>query len=317
MRRALLLLAVVAVAVVLATSGLAWAADITGTEGNDIIVGTVAPDKIEGLGGDDTISGLDDNDSVYGGPGNDSLYGGNEVDIAIAQDGDDALRGGDGNDKIFGGSGADLLRGGVGDDTIDDGPADDAALDDIVGGAGNDDIVTLNSPASKDTVSCGDGTDRVQIDALDFFEEDCEKVHLLTGAETLPNDPEFYRLAEESFKGTEPIVKETAAETTGEMGTLATCTRSQWTGRPYKYKGTIWAKTELHNGGGCSRVYVYGSLRNTSGFYKPTLDTWGTWLRRNNGLYVWQSGRCQNGYEEYRNLTESFWWEARYRWITC
>lgn len=53
-RRLVLTLAVVGVAIVLA-GGVALAATINGTEGNDTLSGTSGTDYIYGKGGDDTI----------------------------------------------------------------------------------------------------------------------------------------------------------------------------------------------------------------------------------------------------------------------
>jgi Ca2+-binding RTX toxin-like protein len=75
-------------------------ADITGTEGNDILNGTGNADTITGLGGDDTI---------HGGDGNDTIDGGAGIDIIDAGYGDDLIRAGWG-DSVAGGDGINTLE---------------------------------------------------------------------------------------------------------------------------------------------------------------------------------------------------------------
>ncbi|WP_454718250.1 hypothetical protein [Caulobacter segnis] len=87
-------------------------ANISGTDGNDILTGTAAGDTIIGYKGNDTLTGLDGNDALYGDDGADILDGG---------DGDDYVYGGGTNDSdtfsdsLKGGNGFDRLYGGIGD----------------------------------------------------------------------------------------------------------------------------------------------------------------------------------------------------------
>jgi Ca2+-binding RTX toxin-like protein len=91
-------------------------ADVSATEGADIITGTEGDDVIDALGGNDRVNALAGNDTLYGGDGNDSLRGGG---------GDDTIYGGTGDDRIFTGAnggvtpaGTDVAYGGDGYDII-------------------------------------------------------------------------------------------------------------------------------------------------------------------------------------------------------
>jgi Ca2+-binding RTX toxin-like protein len=99
MRKTVLVLASMALAVLLA-SGVALAANIKGTEGDDELYGTTSRDTIIPFGGDDTVYALGSNDDVRHSFGNDTIYGGA---------GKDTLRGGRGSDVIYGGPGSDLI----------------------------------------------------------------------------------------------------------------------------------------------------------------------------------------------------------------
>jgi len=84
-------------------------AQITGTDGADVLYGTSYNDTISsGLG----------NDVIYGGDGNDTIY----ADTSMMPDRSLAN-----NDTVYGGRGNDVIRLGSGQDVVD-------------GGAGNDDI---------------------------------------------------------------------------------------------------------------------------------------------------------------------------------
>ena len=166
-RRAMLLLAAIAMALV-AASGVAWAEPIQctgggpdgwcpGTEESDVINGTgnrdavwvfVGHDAVDGGGGDDGLDGDEGNDALTGGPGQDDLYG---------KPGDDGLSGGAGPDVILAreneGTGIDSVRGGRGHDYVD---ARDGQVD---------------------FIACGRGTDAVYFDAwIDHVSPDCEVI---------------------------------------------------------------------------------------------------------------------------------------------
>lgn len=100
MRKTILMLALVALAVLVASTA-AWAANVQGTGGDDPqIYGTEARDTIIPFDGDDTVYALGGSDDVRHSFGADTIYGGA---------GNDTLRGGRGNDVIYGGPGKDLI----------------------------------------------------------------------------------------------------------------------------------------------------------------------------------------------------------------
>ena len=173
-RRAILLLALMAVAFVVA-GGVALAATaITGTAGNDTLKGTNGADAISGKAGDDVLLGLKGTDAMDGGRGRDAVLGGNEIG---PQSGDRALVGGRGGDFVGGGRGSDGLSGGSGKDYMFAGPFDEKAddVDSISAGADNDAIEAANRPAARDVIDCGGGFDQVLADREDVLADDCEK----------------------------------------------------------------------------------------------------------------------------------------------
>jgi hypothetical protein len=96
-----------------------------------------------------------------------------------------AITGTDGADSLVGTPGNDEIRGWKGNDRIDGG----AGQDSLYGGAGDDQL--LANDGSRDTVDCGAGNDRVDADALDAVESDCEQVNRSTGPapQPLPDEP--------------------------------------------------------------------------------------------------------------------------------
>ncbi len=99
MRKTILLLASMASAVLIA-SGVAWAATVQGTGGDDVLEGTESRDVLIPYDGNDTVDAKGGNDEVRHSFGNDIIKGG---------PGNDTLRGGRGNDTIYGGPGRDLI----------------------------------------------------------------------------------------------------------------------------------------------------------------------------------------------------------------
>jgi hypothetical protein len=180
MKRIILVLAA-ALAAVFLIGGVALAATIDGTDGDDTLAGTGEADTIKGYGGDDTISGLAGDDLIQGRDGTDRLFGGDEKQSVTG--GNDRMDGGNGADTVVGGLGADTFYGGEGGDTIYDGPDDDGAVDRVYGGDGDDTIVSANMPASRDVVGCGGDRDKVVIDGLDEVSANCEDVDRLLSAE--------------------------------------------------------------------------------------------------------------------------------------
>jgi hypothetical protein len=166
MRRAILLVAMMAVSLLLA-SGVALAVTKIGTDGPDTLRGTNGADQLVGKGGNDILLALAGNDTLLGGGGKDIIFGGS---LAEPLGGTKNMVGGDGNDAFFGGLGSDNMVGGDGNDFLLGAPGPDK----ILGGAGNDVIDVL--AAGKDVVSCGDGFDRVIADRADVVAPDCERV---------------------------------------------------------------------------------------------------------------------------------------------
>ena len=73
------------------------------------------------------------------------------------------LDAGVGNDTVWGGAGAETLRGGEGNDVVTAG----AGADTVDAGSGDDQIDARDG--AFDVVACGDGTDSVQSDTMDFL----------------------------------------------------------------------------------------------------------------------------------------------------
>jgi RTX calcium-binding nonapeptide repeat (4 copies) len=173
MRRAVLLVAAMAMAMVVA-SGVAWAATIVGTNGDDTRNGTNNRDFMYGLNGDDVLRGRDGNDVIEGGGGADVLRG---------QPGNDTVSGGPGVDELYLGTsptvGQDEASAGPGADFVD---ADNGTFDEVSAGSG-DDFISADDGIS-DIVDCGtyasptDSTpdfDFVDSDGTDIL-TDCESV---------------------------------------------------------------------------------------------------------------------------------------------
>jgi Ca2+-binding RTX toxin-like protein len=125
----------VALLVSLVLPATALAANITGTNGNDVLFGTSANDTISGAGGNDLIFGARGDDTIHGDFGNDALSGGPGADFLFGEDGTDVLVGGPGADRLDGGLGndyifasgdatSDAISCGLGDDSVWYGPTD-------------------------------------------------------------------------------------------------------------------------------------------------------------------------------------------------
>src|SRR5215218_5513619 len=153
MRRAILLLVVLAAGLVLA-SGVALAVNKIGTQGRDFLKGTGGAAQHD-LPVDYTSSGGEK--KLVGGSGNDVLYGGRGSDVILGNTGNDFLIGND------------FLSGNAGEYSH-------PVIDTLSGGEGNDVFPVDNDPAGKDVVTCGSGFDRVFADSKDMLAPDCEKV---------------------------------------------------------------------------------------------------------------------------------------------
>jgi CSLREA domain-containing protein len=94
------------------------AADVVGTNSNDVLTGSAGADVFLMLGGDDKAFGLGGDDVFCGGAGRDNEYGGSGRDVEYGDTGADNLVGGPGNDKLVGGGGKDELLGDGGRDKL-------------------------------------------------------------------------------------------------------------------------------------------------------------------------------------------------------
>jgi Ca2+-binding RTX toxin-like protein len=173
MRRAILLLTVMAAALVLG-SGVAWAVNKIGTDGPDTLRGTNGADNLVGLGGNDILFALAGKDNLLGGEGKDILVAGTP---RHPSGGDKSLAGGSGNDVVLGGRGSDNILGETGNDLVlDVDDLNDFSTDKLSTGDGNDVVAIFNNPAFRDVVTCGSGFDRVFADKKDTIAPDCERV---------------------------------------------------------------------------------------------------------------------------------------------
>ena len=159
-------MALVTLAAVLLVSGVALAAVINGTDGDDTLTGTQKADSIYGHGGNDTIRGRAGADEIWGGTGSDLIQG---------EGHNDTLHGEGGNDVLRGAAEDDELRGGDGED-------------DLVGNDGNDRFYDRSgNTAERDEFLCGAGQDTVVSDATDFVNNTCEIVNGGGGVDVLPD----------------------------------------------------------------------------------------------------------------------------------
>ena len=128
MRRAVLLLAMMTVALLVA-SGVALAINTIqcktttsvstvcyGTKRADLMKGTDRYNEMYGRGAADTLKGFGSGDNLDGGGGNDRVLGGPGNDGVYGDEGDDRLVGGPGQDGLWGFGGDDTLKGGDGSD---------------------------------------------------------------------------------------------------------------------------------------------------------------------------------------------------------
>lgn len=114
MRRAVTLFVLIAVGVIL-VSGIAVAAILNGTSGNDTINGTRKADQINGRAGNDVLNGRRGNDKIVGGPGMDKAFGGPGDDKIYLADGEpDQVDCGPGRDTLVFDNNLDVAAPGTG-----------------------------------------------------------------------------------------------------------------------------------------------------------------------------------------------------------
>jgi Ca2+-binding RTX toxin-like protein len=223
MRRAILLVAMMAVSLVVA-SGVALAVNKVGTNGPDTLRGTNGADNLIGKGGNDVLFALGGRDNLLGGEGKDwvvggtarrlqggdkNLVGGPGNDGVVGGIGSDNALGGSGNDYVDGFRGSDNISGGDGNDLLQDGPFRETAKDTLSGGDGDDVYLVYNRPAARDVVTCSGGFDRVAADTKDVVSDDCERVVVDSAAGPVAH--QLYQELEESgyfenfFEGLAPF----------------------------------------------------------------------------------------------------------------
>jgi hypothetical protein len=178
MRRVILLLAVMAATLVVA-SGVALAVTKIGTNGPDTLRGTNGDDNLIGKGGDDVLHSLNGRDTMLGGSGKDCLLCLTRQHRFFA--GEKILLGGPGNDFIWTGKGSDVVVGAEGNDLLNDDWIREYSEDTFSGGPGNDVIDVVHYRSARDRVVCGGGFDRVVADSKDVIAPDCEEVVVFRG----------------------------------------------------------------------------------------------------------------------------------------
>lgn len=149
-----------------------------GGSGNDRLVDTTAPGELQGGEGDDILRPGLGNDIVGGGTGNDLIDYAERtqpVTVDLTTTAKVAGQAGEGDsltsiEWVSGGSAADTIVGNDKDNEING----RAGADAIGAGGGNDLIEARDS--TKDTISCGTGTDTVYVDQADVVADDCETV---------------------------------------------------------------------------------------------------------------------------------------------
>ena len=176
MKRAMLLVGVVAMVVVVLSTGVAFAATFN-CIANRGCIGTNGPDTLNGSTGDDFMDAMQDDDELFGNEGHDSISG--DAFAApnndTSTDGNDLLEGGLGFDYLVGYGGADELSGGDNGDFIFAEESSENEGEDIVnGGGGNDFIQAIDQ--TKDTINSGKGKrDGVFFDkGIDTVANNCE-----------------------------------------------------------------------------------------------------------------------------------------------
>jgi hypothetical protein len=169
MRRAIVLLVVMATALALA-SGLALAVNKIGTQGRDFLKGTGGADTLVGRVDNDRIFSLAGKEILIGEPGKDLVWGGrirsSHHDLPVdytSSGGEKKLVGGSGNEVLYGGRGSDIMLGNTGNDLLigndflsgNAGEYSHPVKDTLSGGGGNDVFGVENDPAGKNVVTCG------------------------------------------------------------------------------------------------------------------------------------------------------------------
>jgi Ca2+-binding RTX toxin-like protein len=185
LRKAVLLLASMALAVLLA-GGIALAAEITCPNRSD--------DRCMGTTEDDTMTGTDERDKMRGFAGNDTLYGKGFRDFLVGHAGNDTLRGQEGDDalvgarqtldylatdsdRLFGGQDQDILIGGSGNDRVFGGPGNDTVQGEVFGNA--------DHHSNRDFTHGDDDDDTIHGDDGELYGDAGEDTIVARGADAL------------------------------------------------------------------------------------------------------------------------------------
>ena len=107
----------------------------------------------------------------------DSITGTDRTDIFTGTDKAERISGLAAIDEIGDGLGQDTVYGGAGKDNLI-GQGGDTSTDRFVAGSGDDTVQPWDSPAVKDVVNCGPGTDKVYADKADVIKDNCERVRV-------------------------------------------------------------------------------------------------------------------------------------------
>jgi Ca2+-binding RTX toxin-like protein len=147
-------------------------------------------DTQRGSEGDDLLEGADEGDFLHGSQGRDVMVGGR---------GNDVMRGGRVPDRMFGSSDNDVMRG-------DRGRRDRImgleGSDRLIGNRENDiiDAAQRETPASRDTISCGRGRGRVEANRNDVVRRNCERVTRVPNPTVAPTSEDRDSLQEKALK---------------------------------------------------------------------------------------------------------------------
>jgi Ca2+-binding RTX toxin-like protein len=127
-------------------TGTAFADQISGDAGNNVLIGGGGADTLDGRSGDDILIGGAGNDILTGGMGADRLDGG---------DGADVLNGGLGQDTLIGGAGDDILTGGADGNVFvfGAGSGADIITDFVAGSGANHDLIRFDRAVYSDYAS--------------------------------------------------------------------------------------------------------------------------------------------------------------------
>lgn len=147
----------------------------------------------------------------------------------------------------------------------------------------------------------------------------------VTPADELPKNPELRKALKRSLKRGGSYQQATI-NSSGDVVPIPKnaytaqggCRISIFVGKPYKRFGRIRYVTKVTIRSCGKRILANGYLKNTSGFYKPTLDRWGRYVTDGNGSIArYGSGKCQKGREQYMNVLSNPVYQRSFAWLRC